>query len=155
MKRNCLAGMGILFLFLLFSCNDMPRSSIPNSPVDVTLDLDMQDIDLVPLLATKSITKPRTALERIGFGGILVINGDIGPDGLPLLFAYDLACPVEVDKDVIVIPDNAGKARCPRCGAVFNLISGSGNPESGSKYPLKSYQVFPLGGIGKRYRILN
>lgn len=149
-------GMGAIFFFFFLSCNEASRSSIPNLPVDITLDLDFQDIDLVPLLATKSITKPRTAIERSGFGGVLVINGGYGTDGQLMLFAFDLACPVEVEKEITVIADDAGKARCLRCGAVYKLISGAGNPESGSKYPLKSYSVFPVSGnLGKRYRVWN
>ncbi|MCL1937252.1 MAG: hypothetical protein FWF52_02515 [Candidatus Azobacteroides sp.] len=155
MKKKRSFLVGIIFSCLFFSCNEAPRSSIPNLPVDITLNLDFQDKDLLSLLATESITKPRLAVERIGFGGVLVINGGYGIDGQLMLFAYDLACPVEANEKITVIADNAGKAKCPVCGAVYNLISGSGNPESGSKYPLKTYSVFSVSGIGKQYRILN
>ena len=149
-------GMGVLFFFWFFACKEAPRSSIPNLRVDITLDLDFQDMDLVPILATKSITETSAFRKAIGFGGVLVINGGYGTDGLLQLFAYDLACPVEAESEIRVIADDAGKAKCPVCGAVFNLISGVGNPESGSKYPLKSYSVFPVSGnLGRRYQIWN
>jgi hypothetical protein len=143
----------LLFILLLSSCEEELTSPIPNAPVNITLDLDFADSDLVPALAIKSITKPRVATDRIGFGGILIING-YSSNGATTLFAYDLACPVEVDRNILVVPDNIGKARCSQCGAVYNTAYGSGIPESGSKYPLRSYFVRKTTG-GNRYIIVN
>jgi hypothetical protein len=140
------------FLIIFLSCKEEIHSPIPYRQVNITLDLNFVDMDLVPVLATKSITQPRVAADFIGFGGILVING-YTTNGEINLFAYDLACTVEADPDVKVIPDYAGKARCPRCGAVYVTAYGTGNPETVAKYPLRSYSVSPIGG--NKYRIVN
>jgi hypothetical protein len=137
----------LVAVFLFFSCEKELISPIPSAPVNIQLDLDFQDIDLVAPLATKSITQPRIGSDRLGFGGILVING-YSDNGAIKLYAYDLACPVEVDRNIKikVIPDNTGKAKCTKCGAVYNLAYGTGNPESVSKYSLRSYAVRNVGG---------
>jgi hypothetical protein len=145
----------VLFFSLLIifqSCKEEIHSPVPYRQVNITLDLNFADMDLVPILATKSITQPRVATDFLGFGGILVINGYTA-NGEINLFAYDLACTVEAAADVTVIPDDVGKARCPRCGAVYVIAYGTGNPESVAKYPLRSYSVRPIGG--NKYRILN
>jgi hypothetical protein len=78
--------------------------------------------------------------DRIGFGGILVINGH-GENMLVNLFAYDLACPVEVDKNIRIVPNDLVQAVCPHCKAVYMIANGSGAPLSGSKNFLKTYRV--------------
>ncbi|GHT39608.1 hypothetical protein FACS189437_03460 [Bacteroidia bacterium] len=149
----------ILFIFLpgIFfqSCEKELISPIPTAPVEITLNLDFADSDLVPALAAKSITQPRVATDRLGFGGILVVNGS-GSNGAISLFAYDLACPHEVDRNIRVIPDNSGKAKCPECGSVYVTMWGTGLPEknSVSKYPLRSYVVRPTSGSNK-FTVLN
>ncbi|MDR0834105.1 MAG: hypothetical protein LBN93_08000 [Candidatus Symbiothrix sp.] len=145
--------LAMLLLFPLQACDENQRSPIPDVQVSLTIDLNFQDADLIPALATKSFTTPRLATDKIGFGGILVINGLSTGGGAINLFAYDLACPVEVDKNVKVVPDDAGKAVCPKCGTVFVTAYGSGMPESVSKYPLKSYTVQQTGD--KKYSIRN
>jgi hypothetical protein len=143
-----------LFLILLFAfaCEEELYSPVPNMRVNLTIDLSLQDADLIPALATKTFTKQRLEMDRIGFGGILVING-YSAGGETNLFAYDLACPVEANSSVRVIPDDVGKAKCPECEAVYSIAYGMGTPESKSKYPLKSYTVKKTGE--KKYNVLN
>jgi hypothetical protein len=144
-----------LFFFVVFffsACEKELYSPIPNTSVYLTIDLSLQDAGLIPALATKTFTQPRTGTDRIGFGGVLVING-YSANGATTLYAYDLACPVEADRNVKVVPDNIGKAKCPECGAVYNTAYGTGAPESVSKYPLKSYAVRKIGE--KKYEIVN
>ena len=145
----------VLLLLLSFcACDENARSPIPDAPVNLNVDLYNQDADLIPALATKSFTMPRLATDKLGFGGVLVINGiNTGGGGAGNLFAYDLACPVEVDRNVKVVPDNTGKAVCPKCGAVFVTAYGDGMPETKSKHPLKSYVVQQNGD--KKYTIRN
>ena len=136
----------IIFLFLFaclaFSCGKEYSNSIPNFPVNLELRLNLGDSDLFPILAYKVFTTPRLALDRLGYGGILVVNG-FSVDGNPInLYAYDLACPVEVQSAIRVVPDKSGAtAKCPRCGAVYEIATGTGAPQSGTKYYLKSYRV--------------
>jgi len=132
----------ILITCLLLSCDSPVISPVPSFPVNLELNINHLDSDLVPALAAKSFTEPRLSTDRLGFGGVLVVNGH-GNNGILNLFAFDLACPYEVDRNVIVIPDDMGKARCPQCGSVYITMWGTGMPEkeSVSKYPLRSFAV--------------
>jgi hypothetical protein len=132
--------------FLVFAslqaCDNEIISTIPYAPVSLTLDLKYRDSDLNNLLISKIFIDKRSESDRLGFGGILVING-WGENMLVNLFAYDLACPVEVDRNVQVKPDDLGRATCPRCGAVYMIANGSGSPTSGGKNFLKTYRISP------------
>jgi len=141
----------LLFIGIAFSCEKQYYTSIPNTAVYIELWMDTRDSDLKANLAYKTITQPRSALEKTGFGGILVING-MGENPINL-FAYDLACPVEGQRTVRVVPDKSGvTATCPKCGAVFTIATGTGAPQSGTKYFLKSYSV---SGNGSQYTVYN
>ncbi len=143
-----------LFFICLQACEEEVYTTIPNWPVHITMDLDFEDDELNAALAVKSITQPRKATDKIGYGGILVINGLSLDGSLVNLYAYDLACPVEADRNKIVIPNETGKAKCPHCGAVYDIILGYGIPESGTKLRLRTYFVRPGNGEN-RYLILN
>ncbi|MDE6085539.1 MAG: hypothetical protein K2G40_03950 [Muribaculaceae bacterium] len=84
---------------------------------------------------------PYTALSQTGFGGLLLV-GDIF--GAPR--AYDLACPVECRSDVrIVVDEETGKARCPKCHSVYDIFTNYGQPLEGPAlrdgYGLRQYYV--------------
>jgi hypothetical protein len=154
-------GLVIFIIFFAFqSCDEEMVSRIPLAPVNVILDLTYRDRELNAKLAYKLITQARVASEegKLGYGGILVING-IGLDGIGLdpitLFAYDLSCPIEVSKDILIIPDNAGRATCPKCGAVYNIADGYGTPVKNTKSWLKTYKVSPINVNTKEYRVSN
>jgi hypothetical protein len=134
----------LLALFSLQACDDEIVSPIPYAPVNLTLDLKYEDSNLVSPLAYKTITDKdkRLGNDRLGFGGILVINGR-GENMLVNLFAYDLACPVEVDRNIRIAPNDLGQAVCSHCGAVYMISNGSGAPLSGSKNFLRTYRVSP------------
>ncbi|MCL1934131.1 MAG: (2Fe-2S)-binding protein [Candidatus Azobacteroides sp.] len=141
----------LLFIGVAFSCEKEYYTSIPNYPVNIELRLENMDSELNAKLAYKKITQPRYAVEKTGFGGVLVING-MGENPVNL-FAFDLACPVEAQRNVLIVPDNSGiTATCPKCGAVFTIANGTGRPESGTKYYLKSYRVI---GNGLQYTVTN
>ena len=147
----------VILLFitcLLLACDQPLFSPVPSTPVYLELNLDYADSNLIPALAAKSFTKPRLAADRLGFGGVLVVNG-YSSNGALCLFAYDLACSYEIKKNVIVVPDDEGKARCPECGSVYITMWGMGIPDtqSVSKYPLRSYMVRSLGG--NRFVVVN
>ena len=139
----------ILFFIACFllACDPPLISPVPSATVSLELRLNFEDSDLVPALAAKSITQKRRQVDRLGFGGVLVVHG-YNPGGALELFAYSLACPYEVDPNVLVEPDDEGKARCPKCGSVYVTMWGMGVPEtsSASKYPLRSYIVRAMGG---------
>jgi hypothetical protein len=147
-------------IFLAFislqSCDDEIISTIPYAPVSLTLDLKYEDSELRNPLIYKVFIKDsindRLASNRLGFGGILVINGR-GENMLVNLFAYDLACPVEVNRNVRIKPNDLGEATCPQCGAVYMIANGSGAPISGSENFLKTYRVSPQ--MNDRYSVSN
>ena len=80
-----------------------------------------------------------------GYGGVLLMMG------LEMPMAYDLSCPVELSRDIILTinPDNYD-AVCPRCGSRFNPLTGAGGPLSGvainNKVGMRQYRVMPSNG---------
>ncbi|MDR1527751.1 MAG: hypothetical protein LBS46_08830 [Dysgonamonadaceae bacterium] len=140
-KTLCFIG-----LLVVAACSDPVISTIPSAPVYFELNLDYADSDLMPALAAKSFTQGRTTTDKLGFGGVLVVHGYSSNEAIHL-FAYDLACPNEIDRNVKVVPDTEGKARCPKCGSVYITMWGTGIPEknSVSHYPLRSYVVKSTG----------
>ncbi len=141
----------IVFMLVAFSCEDEIYSTIPNAPVGLTLHLNGEDSSLNGSLSYKIFTQKRAETDRLGYGGILVINGFESQ-----LKAYDLSCPVEAERTTRIQPDENGlQAKCPQCGAVYNIAS-SGAPVSGSKHPLKQYHVYKSGGgISETYIVTN
>ena len=139
-----------LLICVSLSCEDEIFSPIPNAQVHVELDLDFEDSKLKAGLAWKTFNINDShdyGRYETGYGGILVING-FGSN-IVNLYAYDLACPVEVDRNTKVKPDDIGKATCPTCKSVYNIADGTGRPESGTKHSLRSYRVSP--SRGNRY----
>jgi nitrite reductase/ring-hydroxylating ferredoxin subunit len=146
--------LSALLVCFSLSCDDEIYSPIPNVPVHLEIDLDFEDSALKASLAYITFTQPRNEVEKgnLGYGGILVING-FGANTVNL-YAYDLSCPVEALRNIKIKPDENGlTAVCEKCGAVFDIASGNGNPKSGTKHFLKSYRVLP--SSNNRYRISN
>jgi hypothetical protein len=140
--------LSIFLVFTVFSCKEEFYSTIPTAPVSYKLNLNFQDQSLnAGTGAYLCITKKRLESDRLGYGGLLIVNG-IGQKTVNL-YAYDLACPVEAHSDVLVVPENTSSAgiptaitaKCPKCRAVYNIIDGYGTPQSGSKYYLRAYRV--------------
>ena len=134
----------ILLLLLIipfcFACSDddgnEEQRSIPDVKVNVPISLSYWR-QLYSPLGTISMTEWN--FKEVGYGGILVING-IGKEEINL-YAYDLSCPVECDKSIKVNVTDEVKAKCPNCGAIYDIYYGIGNSENKPKYTLKSYKV--------------
>ena len=145
----------VCVLFCLHTaCEGDFTSTIPNAPVYLTVDLYDYNLTLPPSYK-EFITKKDASFPldtyRFGFGGILLVNG-FGERPVNL-YAYDLACPNEAQRDIRVKPQDSGlHAVCPECKAVYNTATG-GAPASGSKYWLRRYNVVEIGY--KSYRITN
>jgi hypothetical protein len=153
--------ISIFLVFTVFSCKEEIYSTIPTAPVRCNLNLNFGDQSLnAGVGAYLCITQKRLETDRLGFGGLLIVNG-IG-QGTISLYAYDLACPVEASRSALVVPENTSQtgiptaitAKCPKCGAVYNIIDGYGTPQSGSKYFLRAYRVEKTGGGGE-YVVMN
>jgi len=142
-----------LLICLSVSCNENITSPIPYAQVSLTLDLAGADNLLNGSLSYKEYTTPRLATDRLGYGGLLIING-FG-ENLVNLYAYDLACPNEAQFNVKIKPESTGlTATCSKCGAVYRIANG-GAPESGSKFWLKRYNVVAMQGSETRYKVTN
>lgn len=86
---------------------------------------------------------PYTALSETGFGGVLLTTDMHGNYN-----AYDLACPVEMRRDVrLSIDPDHFEARCDKCGSTFDVFDNYGIPLSGpahaNEYRLTRYFVGP------------
>lgn len=84
---------------------------------------------------------PYTANSFTGFGGILLVTTVLGEPA-----AYDLACPVERDHNIIVeINTESMLAECPVCHSEYDVFSLSGHPVEGiaaeKGYGLRRYRV--------------
>ena len=103
----------------------------------------------------KSITKARTAGEKTGFSGVLVVCG-IDNYGNATYYAFDLCCPHEAKKNIIIEADNAGKAICPECGTEYDIGYGTGAPTKGvSQFPLRKYYMTPVSSDRQEWVVRN
>lgn len=146
-----------LLVLLVCSCSQFEESDIPYAPVYLNIDLRFQDKDLVGIYNHKSITKARIAGEKTGYSGVLIVCG-IDSYGNTTYFAFDLCCPHEAKRDIIIEPNNAGTATCPECGTEFDIAAygGTGAPVKGvSKYPLRRYAVSSNSSGGQEWVVIN
>lgn len=82
---------------------------------------------------------PYTDASQTGFGGVILVGDFVGD-----VQAYDLACPVEVKRDIRVsVDDGQAVARCSVCGSTYDIFR-QGAPLSG-KAAEKGYAM-------RRYR---
>ena len=121
----------IISLFLI-SCDDTYISSIPDYPVYLELDL-MTTYPNFRNSANKYLffEKPITVIDRIGFGGIVVYStGWIDDGGKNIYYAFDMACPYEHNSNIKVheLKNDLGKVVCEKCGTVYDISNGVGNP---------------------------
>ena len=135
--------VGLLVLQFV-SCDDTYKSSIPDFPVYLDLNLTttyptFKNSYNKYLIFDKKIN----VNDYIGYGGILVYTGFDGE-----YYAFDLACPYEVKQNIIVHPNDKGQAICDSCKTVFDISYGIGNPTSGpSKETLRRYKTNLSGDI--------
>ncbi|MCI9284836.1 MAG: hypothetical protein HFJ91_03330 [Muribaculaceae bacterium] len=95
---------------------------------------------------------PYTAMDRTGYGGLLLVADVLGD-----LHAYDLACPYEARPEIrLFIPEGELYAECPVCGSTYEVFSNGGMPRSGPAadrgYALQRYSVTSGGALN--YKII-
>ena len=137
-----------LVVLLVMSCNKVNVSNVPYAPVYLELDLQFKDTDLVGSLNFKEITSEagQNYGTRLGYSGVLVVNGFSATTGGTQYYAYDLCCPHEGKKDIRVKADNTGWAQCPECGTKYEIAYGSGTPSDGpSEFALTKFNVTQRG----------
>ncbi len=129
----------LLFAFLLSAVSCVDEASpftVPYSRVFFRIDISGLDSDLT-IFGHKTFVQGRTVGEQTGYGGLLIFRTTDDQ-----LFAYDLCCPHEDNREIKVQPHVNGKAVCPKCGSVFVTMYGLGTVESGpSAEPLQRYTV--------------
>jgi nitrite reductase/ring-hydroxylating ferredoxin subunit len=127
----------ILTLFLLTCCNPN-RTSIPDVPVRLELNIMSDAPELFAFGGFKEFTEPENVSQYLGYGGILVFHTIDDK-----YCAFDMSCPYEAQHNVRVHTNNSGIARCDSCQSAFYV--GDGNAfltEGKAKFPLKRYSVY-------------
>lgn len=141
----------LLLSTTLLSCEEVDDERIPPYPVYIQFQTqaDWNVYGVTGACDYKYFIKenrtpsnfPWTALTETGFGGVLLVT-DI--HGNP--HAFDLACPIEAQKNVrVTVDSDLQKARCPKCGSVYDIFTNYGLPVEGEasqkKYSLRNYSV--------------
>ena len=142
------------FILSLTSCDDKIQSSIPDYPIYLQLNLTSTYPTFKNsnnnFLLFKSIKNLPIGCY-IGYGGVVVCTGtSLDDSGNTQYYAFDMACPYEVKNTTLVYPDSTGLARlvCEKCGTVYDVSFGNGNPISGpSKEFLKRYKASLSGDV--------
>lgn len=121
----------LLFVFLLLTimgCTKEDRHPVPLVPVDFSINLEYQFIELNSVGGWVNVTG--------GFGGIIIYRMSIDQ-----FTAFDRSCPVHpFDADARLIVEDPPLAKCMVCESTFLLLDGS--PVSGpSKHPLRHYRT--------------
>lgn len=149
MTRRLITGLIIVLSIGLSSCYDNYISSIPDYPVNLSLNLT----STYPTFKNSVnqflvFEKPVKQGDFVGYGGILVYTGFDGN-----YYAYDLACPHEADSKVKVVPNELGQAECKVCASVYDISYGIANPVKGpAKETLRRYKTALQGDILVVYR---
>jgi len=138
MRRFILTGCMIVFFF---TCTKEYTNPIPLLRVYLEVKLSDRDRELIGHNTHKIFTLNNTVhgKEFTGYGGVLVTHTIFDE-----YKAFDLACPNEARKDVVVEIDNEYNAVCKLCGSKYETILnyGSGACFVGpSKYPLRYYHT--------------
>lgn len=143
----------------LTACDNTEENRIPPYPVRITFvtpgDWTVYGVHgaLDYVYFTKSnpvqpANYPYTMLTETGFGGVLLVGDILGQPR-----AYDLACPVEAQRDVRIFVNERSVGQCPKCGSTYEVFE-LGNAISGEAaqhgYSLRSYRV-SVGGSGTEY----
>lgn len=139
--NKSLLVLSVLLISFFSSCDKSLDSDIPSLPVYLSIKTDLTGLSVPG--AYKTYPKAPDASSYIGFGGVLVLCGYDAPE----VFAFDMACPYEVDKNVRIKVDSNNIGVCAKCGSEFNSIFwGSPAPSSGPAFEknlfLRRYNAF-------------
>ncbi len=126
----------IIFLLNPACCDKEPSETVPDVPVNVTIDLNQYAI--APA-SSFIVTNQMVASLSLGYDN----NGIIIYRDVSEFYAYDRTCPHHIEKSTaVILSSNPLLAECPECHSYYNLQAGGLPTEkSASKYPLKKYQT--------------
>lgn len=138
MRKYAYIVCSVIASLALFSCaKEQTHITIPYAPVYFKIDVVSDKIGFFDYAVFE---KPRLMGEFTGYSGLLIFRNQDGT-----IFAYDLCCPHEKNKDVKVEANNVGEAICPVCGSKYDIWTGLGNVKSGqARQPLQTYRVVPI-----------
>jgi hypothetical protein len=124
-----------IMLVCLIGCSSY-ESNIPTRSVYIKRNINTYKLNSYGsylYISSKSLSS-----DEIGYGGILIVYAFDGN-----YYAFDLACPVEVNENVrIGKPDGSLISKCDSCGERYDLSYGLGTPLNHiSKQSLKRYSV--------------
>lgn len=158
MKKNkifTLATLTLMLLALCGSCDTIDNKTIPNFTVRIDLGNyamwatygvnGMGDYRIFNREKNLPSNFPYNMNTYTGFGGVLLMMG------IDMPMAYDMACPVEINPNVILsINADNFEAVCPKCGSRYNPLTGDGGPVAGvainNKVGMRKYRVTPNAG---------
>ena len=117
-------------------CDHIDDSRIPAFPVNVTFR-GQQVWDVYGVHGAldhrrfiKDLNEPAgfyyVVSDCTGFGGLLLVCDVYGTPQV-----YDLACPVEMQRDVRVFINKNNEAECPKCHSIYAVFENYGMPLSG------------------------
>ena len=138
-----------LFAFSFTGCDDNYYSSIPDVPVYIKLNLTAAHATFKnssnQFLIYQKGEVYNDLVGGLGYGGVLVYSGlSLDDSGNAVYYAFDMSCPYEAKQNIRVYPkdDGFGEVICEKCGSVYNIGYGFGNPTSGpSTEALKKYHA--------------
>lgn len=159
---------GVFGILLFTGCQTVSDDRIPNMPVNINLgDTGLWNTYGVSGFGTNRnfildlgmhipAGFPYSQTSATGFGGVLLISGmDPFTTTTDIPLAYDLACPVERNRNIRVYIDNdTYVAVCNQCNSTYDVTMGGGSPLSGPaasgkyKYGLRKYNCYPTGQGG-------
>lgn len=165
MPRHIISAIVTVAILLLPCCHSVDDHRIPYAEVHLTFrtvgDWNVYGVKGAAADFRKYILSqrehipsdfPYTALDRTGYGGILLVTDVLGD-----VLAYDMACPYEARPTVRVdVPEGELYAECPTCGSIYDIFTNYGKPRSGPAadkgYSLTRYSV--VSGGATEYRIV-
>lgn len=160
--------------FCFASCDDSfsQEQNIPYAPCNFVIDINNADNHLngsynmgvyinhadkptydkliQSTTVVKSYSTPRLGSETYGFSGVLILNRSGS------FTAYDLCCPNEGSRLTRVVPNNNYKAKCTKCGSIFDLDSRGialSGPAKEKNKKLQEYNVISNGDT--KYRVVH
>jgi len=133
-------------LCLLCACNnEVVNNNIPYAPVSFTIDTGLAGADKelgfdgnCRCYDSKHPAALSTSYGQYGYSGVVVVRAYDSK-----LYAFDLCCPYEAQKDIVLNSDGCYFVSCPVCGSQFEIGNGSGRVSKGpASQPLKNYKVY-------------
>ncbi len=136
----------LIIVVSLQGCYDNYVSSVPAMPVSLKIDISGKYNTFKNSTNEFLIfEKPVYEADRVGFAGIIVYSAvNFDDNGSSVYYAFDMACTHELTQSAKVYPvaGEFGKVKCSKCGTVYDVSLGFGDPISGlTKEILRKYKV--------------